>query len=302
MSIDFVTDDKVPHGQCQQVSPLVRRVTCKNPGPFTYTGTGSFIIGNGTVAILDPGPNNDAHLHALLDALAPGEVVSHIICTHTHSDHSPLAAKLKALTHGLVCGAVRKPMPSMPHDASQMQMEEDVEDDFTPDINLTHGDVLTGADWTLETIATPGHISNHLCFGLEEEKTLFTGDHIMGWATSVVIPPDGNMNDYMASLKLCLERDDEILRPTHGPEVRCPKPFIQSYINHRKMRETQIMNELEKGLTNIKEIVAVLYTDIDPRLHPAAAMFVWAHLQDLVNQKRVSCDNQPALDSVYSPV
>lgn len=297
MSIEFVSDTNTVYGTCQQVSPLVRRVFCENPGPFTYTGTGSFIIGNGAVAVLDPGPEDDRHLNALLDALAPGEIVSHIICTHTHSDHSPLAAKLKERTQALICGTVRK--PTISDDAEVMQMEEAVDDNFCPDINLKHGDILTGADWTLEAITTPGHISNHLCFALREEKTLFTGDHIMGWATSVVTPPDGNMRDYMASLHLCLARDDEILRPTHGPEVRQPKRFIRAYIDHRIMRETQILEQLEKGSGKVKEIVAQLYQDVDPRLHAAAAMSVWSHLQDLVEQGRVNCASQPTLNSIY---
>ena len=295
--IAFIYDDQVNYGTCERLSPLVRRVVCPNPSPFTYTGTGTFIIGNGIVAILEPGPQDESHLTALLNALEPGETVSHILVTHTHADHSPLAMPLKSHTNALIGGALRPPTEAT--DEAVIAMEEAIDESFTPDLPLKEGDTLTGPDWTLEVIETPGHISNHLCFALPEEKTLFTGDHIMAWATSVVIPPDGNMNDYMTSLKKLLSRDDQILRPTHGPAITQARPFIESYISHRTTRESQILSQLESGKTQIKAIVKSLYTDTDPKLHPAAAMSVWAHLESLVASGTVSCQGTPRLNSHY---
>ena len=213
MAIPYVFEDEIEHGVCKRLTPLIRRVICDNPGPFTYTGTTTFIVGNGVVAIIDPGPNNDSHLNAIIAALDPSEVVSHILVTHTHSDHSPLANALKERTGAKICGFAGINNDSTRNksqidtkvaieDANFVEMEEAIQRDFIPDIPLQHQDILNGPDWTLEAIYTPGHISNHLCFLLHEEKTMFSGDHVMGWATSVIVPPDGNMADYMELIKL----------------------------------------------------------------------------------------------------
>ena len=198
MAIPYVFEDEIEHGVCKRLTPLIRRVICNNPGPFTYTGTTTFIVGNGVVAIIDPGPNNISHLDAIIAALDPSEVVSHILVTHTHSDHSPLANALKERTGAKICGFIelnndtpraksRIDTKVAIEDANFVEMEEAIQRDFNPDIPLQHQDILNGPDWTLEAIHTPGHIDNHLCFLLNEEKTMFTGDHIMGWATSVIV-------------------------------------------------------------------------------------------------------------------
>jgi len=304
MDIPFIRDSKVEYGVCERLSPLVRRVVCNNPNPFTFTGTGTFIIGNGTVAIIDPGPPDETHLHAILAALQPSEIVSHILVTHTHADHSPLAVPLKERTHALICGALRptknkaQPMEAVKID-EDISLEEAIDTSFKPDIVLHDNDELTGADWTLQALYTPGHISDHMCYALKEEKTLFTGDHVMGWATSVIAPPDGNMRDYMAALHRLLARDDVLYRPTHGAAIENPQDFVRAYIAHREARQAQIVAQLEKGTTKITDIVAVLYADIDVRLHPAAALSVLAHIQALIEDGIVTSDTTQSLHANY---
>ncbi len=304
--IPFIHDLEPVYGKCQQLSPLVRRVTCENPSAFTYTGTGSFIIGTGCVAILDPGPHDMRHLDALLAALSPEETVSHIMVTHTHSDHSPLAKYLKEKTHALICGGEDRPLqtaaldPDLPELVAGIKLEEAVDNDYCPDIVLKDGDIIAGHNWTLEAVFTPGHIGNHFCFSLGQEKTLFTGDHIMGWSTSIIAPPEGNMADYMQSLEKLLFRDDVLLRPTHGPAIEEPKEFIRAYIEHRQAREEQIIAQLKAGLSQIQPMVEVIYADIDKKLHPAAAMSMLAHLQGMVQTGRIKCHGLPRLKNHYS--
>ena len=310
MAIPYVFEDDIEHGVCKRLTPLIRRVICNNPGPFTYTGTTTFIVGNGVVAIIDPGPNNISHLDAIIAALDPSEVVSHILVTHTHSDHSPLANALKERTGAKICGFIelnngtpraksRIDTKVAIDDANFVEMEEAIQRDFNPDIPLQHQDILNGPDWTLEAIHTPGHIDNHLCFLLNEEKTLFTGDHIMGWATSVIVPPDGNMADYIDSLEGLLNFNLDLLRPTHGPAIENPKTFINAYITHRQNREEQILGQLAKGTTQIQDMIPVLYADTDKRLYPAAAMSVLAHLEGLVRAGKVVCNDEIKLSSDF---
>ncbi len=299
--IPFKRDFDFAYGRCDQVSPLIRRVIASNPGPFTFTGTGTYILGHGRVAVVDPGPLLDDHLEALKAAL-DGETVSHILITHTHSDHSPLAAPLKAW-----CGAPTYGFG--PHGAGRpagsIAVEEGGDRDFVPDVVLGDGDVIDGDGWSVEAVYTPGHTSNHLSFALREERALLCGDHIMGWSTTVVAPPDGDMSAYFASLEKVLARDDESLWPTHGPPVlapdRDPKAFIQAFIDHRRGREDQILSALAAGDTGIRAMVARIYADVDPGLHPAAALSVHAHLIHLVETGRAVCDGAPTPDATYRP-
>ena len=294
VEIPFVREIAFDYGQADQVSPLVRRVIANNPGGFTYTGTGTYIIGRGHVAVIDPGPLIDAHVEALLAAVA-GETVSHILITHTHADHSPAAAPLKAATGAKTYGYG----PHGSGTADGVQVEEGGDMSFAPDIVVRHGDIIQGAGWTVECVYTPGHTSNHICFALREEKALFTGDHVMGWSTSVIAPPDGNMKAYMDSLRLLLTRDDEIYWPTHGPPITDPKPFVRAFIAHRQDRERQILAQIAEGRTRIGEMVPVMYAQVDKRLHPAAARSVLSHLELLVETGRVACPGRPSLDSAY---
>ena len=295
--IPYVRDITFDYGACDQVSPLIRRVVANNPGPFTFLGTGTYIVGQGEVAVIDPGPDLPDHLDAILKAVE-GERVTHILVTHHHSDHSPLAAPLRARTGAPIygCAVVAAGI------RDSVITEAGHDDGFTPDISLCGGgQVLSGPGWTLEAIATPGHTSNHICFALREENALFSGDHIMGWSTTVVSPPDGDMTAYMQSLDLVRARSFATLWPTHGPPVTDVDPFIGGYISHRLAREAQVLAAIKAGTGRIKEMVPTLYAQVDSRLHPAAARSVLGHAIDLVKRGIITTDGEPGLDSLYRP-
>ncbi len=259
-------------GAFEQVHPLVRRVLAANPSPFTFTGTQTFIVGAGEVAVIDPGPDLPEHVEAIL-AATRGERIAAILCTHTHRDHSPASRALAAASGAPIIGCA-------PLALSDDGPRADASFDFgyAPDRVLADGEVLHG----LRAVATPGHTSNHLCFALEGEGILFTGDHVMGWSTTVIAPPDGDMTAYMASLDLLLlRRDDRLYFPAHGPAIEKPHAHVRGLIAHRRMRERQILAKLGEGVSHIPEMVATMYAAIDPRLHPAAGRSVLAHLRDL---------------------
>jgi glyoxylase-like metal-dependent hydrolase (beta-lactamase superfamily II) len=294
--IPYVREIDVAYGRVDQVSPLIRRVIAENPGPFTFTGTGTYIVGHGEVAVIDPGPDDTAHFEALLAAVA-GERVTHILVTHHHLDHSPLAAPLAARTGAPVFGCpLGAPAQA---DTGEVAMEAGHDDVFRPDVSLCAGGEVSGPDWTLQAIPTPGHTSNHICYALKEENALFTGDHIMGWSTTVITPPDGNMTHYMTSLEDVRRRRFATLWPTHGPPVRDVDPFLEAYIAHRREREAQILSALAEGPARIAELVPRLYADVDPRLHPAAARSMLAHMLDLAGRGRVAADGPPGPQSLY---
>ncbi len=293
--IPFVRDFEFQYGVCDQVSPLIRRVVAENPGPFTFVGTGTYIVGSGEVAVIDPGPAIDAHLDAILQA-TEGETVTHIFITHHHLDHSPLAAPLAERTGAVIYGCPLGHAVEGP----EVKMEEGEDAAFRPDVAVCGGGTFKGRNWTIEAIPTPGHTSNHICYALAEENALFCGDHIMGWSTTVISPPDGDMGDYFASLETVKARGFSRLWPTHGPPVTDPEPFIDAYIAHRRAREGQIVGQLEAGQTRIREMVPILYKDVDARLHPAAAHSVLAHMIQLVREGRVKTTGEPGLDNDYS--
>ncbi len=294
--IPFVRDLQFQYGVVDQVSPLIRRVVAENPGPFTYLGTGTYIVGHGeSVAVIDPGPDLDDHLQAILRA-TEGERITHIFVTHNHADHSPLAKPLQALTGAVTYGC---PLTSAEDDGGGVKMEADDDRGFVADVTVCDGGLFEGRGWTLEAIPTPGHTSNHVCFALKEENALFSGDHIMGWSTTVISPPDGNMAAYFASLERIKARGFSTLWPTHGPPVTDPAPFIQAYIDHRRAREAQILGALANGPARIKDIVPILYKDVDSRLYPAAARSMLAHMIQLAGEGRILADGEPALDSEY---
>ena len=269
------------YGNAVGLSPLLRRVTCNNPSAFTFKGTNSFIVGHGAVAIVDPGPDDDAHLNTLLEAVR-GETVTHILITHTHMDLSPLAAKLQAATGAKTHAALLAPKPD-----AGLRLDASIDHSFKPDVVLTNGDVILGEGWTLQAIATPGHLANHMAFHLVAENALLVGDHVMAWATTVVAPPDGHMGDYMNSLRKLLKRKDDIYYPAHGPERRKPQALVRATLAHRKMREEAIYERVKSGDRSVAEIVARIYADVNPKLHGAAGLSTLAHLQHLVEQGRL---------------
>ncbi|CAN5347710.1 MBL fold metallo-hydrolase [soil metagenome] len=299
--IPFVGDHEVEYGRRYDVSPLIQRVVADNPGPFTYTGTGTYIVGRdapgASVAVIDPGPPDSRHLDAILEAVGERRV-SHILVTHTHRDHSPLARPLADRTRAPILAA--KPPKAVTHASGQI--EEDEDEAFRPDVILTGGETIEGDGWTFEAMATPGHASNHMAFVLREENALFSGDHVMGWSTTVVAPPDGDMSDYMASLDAVIARGFTTLWPTHGAPITAPAPFLQAYKDHRLAREAQVLARLDVGDLTIAQIVPTLYAAVDSRLWPAASLSVLAHLGKLVRDGRVSAEPLPQIDAEWRRV
>jgi glyoxylase-like metal-dependent hydrolase (beta-lactamase superfamily II) len=296
--IPYVRKMEFDYGRVAQVSPLIRRVIARNPGPFTFHGTGTYIVGEGRVAVIDPGPLIDDHIEALKAAVA-GETVTHILITHTHADHSPAAEPFKK--------AVGAPTYGFgPHTAGRFWTKncavgtDGGDRGFVPDRILRHGDVVSGPGWTIEAVHTPGHCANHLCFALKEESALFSGDQVMGWSTTVVSPPGGDMKDYMDSLRDLLTRNDKVYWPTHGPVITDPKRHVAAMIAHREEREVEIAKALTDGLNTIPAIVARLYADVPEKLHPAAARTVLSHLVHMIETGRVACDGVPTPTSTFS--
>ena len=281
-----------------EVAPGVRRVMANNPGPFTFKGTISYIIGKGNVAIVDPGPDDPAHIGALLDAVR-NETVTHIFVTHTHRDHSPAVLAIKRETGATVYaeGPHRAARPL--HIGEHNPLDASADRDFVPDVALKDGAVVEGDGWRIEAITTPGHTANHMCYALKDKNILFAGDHVMAWATSIVAPPDGAMSDYMASLNKLAKRSETIYLPGHGPAIKDAPRFVNYYILHRKAREASILHRLGKGETDIPSIVRAIYIGIDPRLTGAAGMSVLAHMEDLVTRGLVETDGTSAIDGLY---
>lgn len=296
MAIPFVREIEFEYGKVEQVSPLIRRVVANNPGPFTYVGTGVYIVGHGEVAVIDPGPHDDTHFEALKAALE-GETVKYVLVSHGHSDHSPLA---KPLADWAGCKVFAKGCGE-PTAKGELGSEDDP--GFSPDECTNDGDLFEGPGWTLETIETPGHTTNHLCFALQQENACLTGDHIMGWSTTIVAPPDGNMADYFDSLDKIEARDFDILWPTHGSPIEGKafvKEFIQAYRQHRQDREDGVIAQMKAGETSIPEMVKAMYIGLEERLFPAACMSLLGHMFKLIEEGRVTAsDARPVVQSEF---
>ncbi len=292
VTIPFRREFEFKYGVADRLSPRIRRVVAENPSPFTFRGTGTYILGTGNVAVIDPGPRDERHIAALL-AATRGERITHMLVTHTHNYHSPGCVLLRE--H---CDA--ETYAFGPHGSgSGANVEEGGDMDFHPDHIVRDGDVLEGDDWSVECVHTPGHTSNHVCFQLREEGALFTGDHVMGWSTSVISPPDGDMGAYMASLEKLLQRDDRIYWPTHGPSVIETKRHVQAFIDHRREREAQIESCIADGVRRINDMVPRMYGDTPAAMYPAAARSVLAAIIYMVQQGRLCCEGTPTAETEY---
>ena len=287
MALHFDRSLDVAAGRLVQLSPLVARVLAPNPGPFTFRGTGVYLIGAGdTLAIVDPGPDLPEHLEALRRAIG-GRRLSHILITHTHRDHSLAAAPLKAWS-GAKTYAAASPPPRAT--SGEGTVDEAHDHAFVPDVEVHDGDIIAGHGFTLECIATPGHTAGHMCYTLAEEQALFSGDHVMGWSTSVVAPPDGDMAQYVASLEKLAARDERIFYPTHGSPIASPQNHVRELIIHRRQRAAQILSALARGADSIAALTARLYPDVPPGLAAAAAAQVQAHLDQMVREGAIIRD------------
>lgn len=299
MSEDIPFNREAPSpGLLEDLSPGVRRLVAANGGAFTFTGTCSYIVGRGKVAIVDPGPDDPAHIAALLAAVRGEDVVA-IAVTHTHRDHSPAVPALVAATGAPTYGAGPHRSARPLHEGEVNLLDAAGDPAFQPDVILADGDSFGPADWPITALATPGHCANHLAFSLEPDRVLLSGDHVMGWSTSIVAPPDGSMGDYMASLEKLLGRPERRYFPGHGGPVEQPQPFVRAMIQHRRMRENSILQALEGGPTPIATLTAKVYAGLPAGLQGAAALNLFAHLEDLVQRGRVSCEGSPSMTGRY---
>ena len=322
-AIPYVRDVQFTYGRVDRVSPLIRRVVARNANKFTYLGTGTYLVGAGDVAVIDAGPALPEHVDAIAAALDPGERITHLLVTHTHSDHSPATALLQARcdapSHGY--GPHGEVPPDDPDERvvfgdpeadgetereqqagsepPREELREGADTDFRPDVTLRDGDVVRGPGWTLRAVHTPGHTSNHLCFALEEESALFTGDHVMGWSTSVIGPPDGNLGQYRASLRVLLDRPDAVYWPTHGPAVTRPHELVRAYLDHRAERSAQLLAALAVGPATLAELVPRLYAETPRTLWRAAAASLYAHVLDERDRGTVTSDGPPKRTARY---
>ncbi len=286
------------YGEAVELAAGLRRLTARNPGPFTFFGTNTYLVGTKRLVVVDPGPDLGEHIAAILKA-TQGATIEAILVTHTHVDHSPGARLLKESTGAPIVGCG-------PHRPARALLEDEInlldasgDKEHSPDRRLTEGEVLSVAGLTLETIETPGHTANHLCFALQGENVLFSADHVMGWSTSVVAPPDGSMRDYMASIDKLLDRPESFYLPGHGGAISDALPYVRDLKQHRLSREAAILGKLQEKACTIPEIVASLYADVDPRLHGAAGMSVFAHLEDLVERGRVTVSPRLAMSASF---
>jgi glyoxylase-like metal-dependent hydrolase (beta-lactamase superfamily II) len=294
MSIPYVYDFTFEYGVAERISPNVRRLVANNPGPFTGWGTNVYFIGNDDLVVIDPGPDTDRHFEILCKAIGKSKLTA-VFVTHHHMDHSPMAKRLAAhfgcKTYGF--GAI----PANSESQNKLEAGDDI--GFAPDVTMRDGQVLQANGWQITCVHTPGHTSNHFCYAVQPDNGLICGDHVLGWSTSVIIPPDGKMKDYLQSLTKVRDMDFAQLWPGHGAEIPHPEIFLDAYIEHRVARDQQIIEQLQLGQNNIKQIVPIIYRGLDKKLYPAASISVLSHLICLLEQEKVSCKGQPDLDGIW---
>lgn len=296
----FKTTMSFRYGDPDPMGPGIIRVVAPNPGPFTFKGTNTYLVGTTALAVVDPGPDDEAHRAAIL-AAAAGRPITHILITHAHRDHSDGAAPLARLTGAPIMGFGRDADATRAGAAHQPAGKEFVDYEFTPDVRLRHGDTISGADWAIEALHTPGHAPDHLCFAVKRTRTVFSGDHVMAWNTTVIAPPEGHMAGYIASLEKCLKRRDQLYLPGHGGRLERPLRTVKAYLVHRQWREQAVLTAVRDGCATIPEIVARVYSTIDRRLVKAAELSVLAHVEYLAERRLVTCDRPLSLDLRLSP-
>lgn len=299
-TLPFNLEINFDYAKAVEVAAGVRRIVANNPGPFTFKGTNTYLVGNRKIAIIDPGPELDDHLNAIMSAIG-GQAVTHIILTHTHRDHCDIVPRLKEMTDAPLYGY---PFPAIsdPGGRGKTTDEAHFNRELKPDYAVRDQDVIAGDDWTLKAIYTPGHAPDHLCLSMEENGVLFSGDHVMSWNTSVISPPEGSMSDYINSLEKIMTRNDATFFPGHGGRIENPKRLVKAYLVHRSWRENAIMDSVKNGNKNITEITDAIYSDLSDALKPAAQRSVWAHLIRLVELKRIEANGEPTLSATYTSV
>ncbi|MCC0008458.1 MAG: MBL fold metallo-hydrolase [Hyphomicrobiaceae bacterium] len=298
MGIEFKTQMNFHYGVPSGLGPGVVRLVCENPGPFTFKGTNTYLVGSTELAVIDPGPRDDKHLDDILK-VAAGRPITHILITHTHRDHVDNAEALKAATGAVTCGYMRTTAERGKIESSPSGTEF-VDIDFSPDIELKHGDEVIGADWTLTALHTPGHAPDHLCFALDGRDIMFSGDHVMAWNTTVVAPPEGRMADYLASLQLLLERREGLYLPGHGGRIDEAPRMVKAFLLHRRWREQAIVAAIRDGRQTVRDVAALIYDNLDPKLHTAALLSVMAHVEHLIEREIVIGEGPLSFDQRLS--
>jgi glyoxylase-like metal-dependent hydrolase (beta-lactamase superfamily II) len=292
----FNRSQDVDYGVAQEVAPGVRRIVANNPGPYTFLGTNTYVVGSDEVAVIDPGPKDDSHLAAIAAAIK-GERLAHILITHSHRDHCDGARGLQALAGGEIAafGPTGTPRGAGAHGLSY----DFVDPNFVPDRKLADGDTVRGNGFALDVLHMPGHAPDHLCFALVGKRTMFTGDHVMGWNTTVIAPPEGDLAQFLTSLERLMQRHDKVFLPAHGGRIETPQRVVKAYIMHRKWREQTILACLEEGISTVPRIVARLYGTLDAGLRDAAALSVLAHLEHLINRDLVEAERPGDSSSAF---